>query len=99
MYEQAKVRPSPEIRPLSSSQLPETYPIVTEPKRVWKRALAPPSQFNPITGPILHMPGGVRRSEIAVQRTATKATGSKIVNTIALSNVAPPSGLLCLSRF
>lgn len=71
----SKIRPLFEMTPLSNSQLRETYPTVTEPKR----ALAPPFQLTPITGPILQRPEGIRRKEIAEQTTATKATETKMV--------------------
>ena len=53
---------------------------MTEPKR----AFAPPFQLTPMTGPILQMPEGIRRKEIAAQITATKTTGVSIVNAIVL---------------
>ena len=37
-----------------------------------------------MTGPILQMPEGIRRKEIAAQITATKTTRVSIVNAIAL---------------
>ena len=42
-----------------------------------------------MTGPILQMPEGIRRKEIAAQITATKTTGVSIVNAIALGIAVP----------
>jgi len=42
-----------------------------------------------MTGPILQRPEGITQKEIAAHMTTTKATGTIIVNAIALSIVVP----------
>ena len=57
-----------------------------------------------MTGPILQMPEGIRRKEIAAQITATKTTGVSIVNAIVLGITVHrlpgnSEGLLCEGKY